>query len=69
MVVVVAERAVEMRDGVKFDLVNAMSKVTFGMKDYFRRRAAQRRLEALDDRMLEDIGMTRADIRAHIWAR
>ena len=36
---------------------------------YSNRRKAQKRLESLDDRMLEDIGLTRADIRAHVWGR
>jgi uncharacterized protein YjiS (DUF1127 family) len=69
MVVVVAERAIEMRDGKEFNLAAAVSRMLSNMRTYAHRRRVQKRLEGLDDRMLEDIGIMRADIKAHVWGR
>ncbi len=67
MVVVVANRAVEMRDGASLDFVGQLSRIANNVKTYAHRRRVQARLESLDDRMLADIGLERADIRAHVW--
>ena len=69
MVVVVANRAVEMRDGASLDFVGRLSRLVNNVKTYAHRRRVQARLESLDDRMLADIGIERADIRAHVWGR
>ena len=34
---------------------------------YFEMKAAQRQLETLDDRLLADIGIERADIQTKVW--
>ncbi len=67
MVVVVANRAVEMRDGASLDFVGQLSRLANNVKTYAHRRRVQRRLESLDDRMLADIGIERHEIRAHVW--
>ena len=67
MVVVVANRAVEMRDGASLDFVGHLSRLANNVKTYAHRRRFQTRLEGLDDRMLADIGIERHDIRAHVW--
>jgi uncharacterized protein YjiS (DUF1127 family) len=36
---------------------------------YVSRNRAERQLEALDDRLLADIGMTRTDIQKMVWGR
>ena len=69
MVVVVANRAVEMRDGASLDFLGQLRRVVNNDKTYGHRRRVQTRLEGLDDRMLADIGLERADIRAHVWGR
>ena len=69
MVVVVANRAVEMRDGASLDFVGQLRRVVNSVKTYGHRRRVQTRLEGLDDIMLADIGLERADIRAHVWGR
>ena len=69
MVVVVANRAVEMRDGASLDFVGHLSRLANNVKTYTHRRRVQTRLEGLDDRMLADIGIERHDIRAHVWGR
>ncbi len=69
MVVVVANRAVEMRDGASLDFVGQLRRVVNSVKTYGHRRRVQARLEALDDRMLADIGLDRSDIRTHVWGR
>ncbi len=69
MVVVVANRAVEMRDGASLDFVGQIRRLANNVKTYAHRRRVQSRLESLDDRMLADIGIERADIQAHVWGR
>lgn len=36
-------------------------------KDYLRRRRDQRKLEALPDYLLEDVGLCRADLKRSRW--
>jgi uncharacterized protein YjiS (DUF1127 family) len=67
MVVVVANRAVEMRDGASLDFVGHLSRLANNVKTYAHRRRVQMRLENLDDRMLADIGIERHEIQAHVW--
>ena len=69
MVVVVANRAVEMRDSAGFDLFGQISRTVSNFRWYMSRRKVQKRLEALDDRLLEDIGLARADIKNYVWGR
>ncbi|MEO9876559.1 MAG: DUF1127 domain-containing protein [Anderseniella sp.] len=69
MVVVVANRAVEMRDGASLDFVGQLSRLANNVKTYAHRRRVQQRLESLDDRMLADIGIERHEIQAHVWGR
>ena len=69
MVVVVANRAVEMRDGAGLNLLGRISHMIGDVRMYMHRRRVQKRLEALDDRMLADIGLHRGDIAAHVWGR
>jgi hypothetical protein len=59
MVVVVANRAVEMRDGAGLNLMGRISHMIGEVRMYAHRRRVQQRLEALDDRMLADIGLHR----------
>jgi len=69
MVVVVADRAVEMRDGAGLNLMGRINHLFGDIRMYAHRRRVQKRLEALDDRMLDDIGIHRADIEAYVWGR
>lgn len=69
MVVVVANRAVEMRDGASLDFVGQLRRIASNVKTYAHRRRVEQRLQSLDDRMLADIGLERADIRTHVWGR
>jgi uncharacterized protein YjiS (DUF1127 family) len=69
MVVVVANRAVEMRDAAGMDFFGVISRMVGNVRWYLNRRKVQQRLEALDDRLLEDIGLNRADISSYVWGR
>ena len=69
MVVVVADRAVEMRDTAGMDFLGAARRMVGSVRWYLNRRKVQKRLEALDDRLLEDIGLNRADISNYVWGR
>ncbi len=69
MVVVVANRAVEMRDGASLDFFGQLSRIASNVKTYAHRRRVEQRLQSLDDRMLADIGLERADIRTYVWGR
>lgn len=39
-----------------------VERAIFGARDYFAKRATVRQLERLNDRMLQDIGLTRGDL-------
>jgi uncharacterized protein YjiS (DUF1127 family) len=69
MVVVVADRAVEMRDTAGMDFIGVARRAVGNVRWYLNRRKVQKRLEALDDRLLEDIGLNRADISDYVWGR
>ena len=50
MVVVVANRAVEMRDGASLDFVGQLRRIASNVKTYAHRRRVEQRLQSLDDR-------------------
>ena len=69
MVLVVANRAVEMRDEAGHSVFGLLSNSYKSVASYMHRRRVQKRLEALDDRLLEDIGLDRSQIATHVWGR
>ena len=44
-------------------------RIVTGMVDYVARSRAEGQLEALDDRLLRDIGVSRTDIRRMVWGK
>ena len=46
-----------------------LSRIAGGVVTYAKRRHAASQLEALDDRLLADIGVSRCDIRDLVWGR
>ena len=46
---------------------NLPTKVWNGVNRFFRLVTVERQLHALDDRMLADIGIERADIHSRVW--
>jgi uncharacterized protein YjiS (DUF1127 family) len=59
----IAERAVARRTpGFRSALADLIAALAAGLKTWSQRRIAYRELMALDDRMLSDIGISRADI-------
>jgi uncharacterized protein YjiS (DUF1127 family) len=46
-----------------------LGRIANGVASYISRSRAERQLEALDDRLLLDIGLSRSDIRHMIWGR
>lgn len=48
-------------------VTGGFEKMSHVFQDYLSRRAAERRLVALDDRLLEDIGINRGDIHDLVW--
>ncbi|MEM8687051.1 MAG: DUF1127 domain-containing protein [Pseudomonadota bacterium] len=46
---------------------NLPTRVWNSIVTYFEMKAAQRQLENLDDRLLNDIGIERADIATKVW--
>ena len=46
---------------------NLPTRVWNSIVTYFEMKAAQRQLETLDDRLLNDIGIERADIAKKVW--
>jgi uncharacterized protein YjiS (DUF1127 family) len=67
MATIIANRAGEMREGKGLGLLRVLSRVSFRVADFRRRRRAQAQLEALDDRLLSDIGVDRSEIRNRVW--
>ncbi len=45
----------------------AFGGMTHSVRDYLARRDSERRLRALDDRLLADIGINRCDIHDMVW--
>ena len=46
---------------------NFLSRVAGGVRSYLSRAEAERQLEALDERLLNDIGLKRSEIRRMVW--
>ncbi len=46
---------------------NVLTRVWHAVVTYFEMKAAQRQLETLDDRLLNDIGIERSDIANKVW--
>ena len=44
-----------------------LNKVSSKVVDFVSRSQAERQLQALDDRLLSDIGLKRSDIRKMVW--
>jgi len=44
-----------------------LSRVSSRVANYVTRSRAERQLQALDDRLLSDIGLKRSDIRRMVW--
>ncbi len=48
-------------------LPDFLSKVAIGVSAYVTRSRAERQLEALDERLLADIGVSRSQIHQMVW--
>jgi uncharacterized protein YjiS (DUF1127 family) len=46
-----------------------LGRIAGGVVNYVNRRRAASQLEALDDRLLADIGVSRCDIRDLVWGK
>jgi uncharacterized protein YjiS (DUF1127 family) len=44
-------------------------RIVRGLVDYAARSRAEQQLEALDERLLRDIGISRADIHCMVWGK
>ena len=44
-----------------------LSRIAGGVRGYISRADAERQLEALDERLLNDIGLKRSEIRHMVW--
>jgi uncharacterized protein YjiS (DUF1127 family) len=44
-------------------------RIVTGVVDYADRSRAERQLEALDERLLRDIGLSRTDIHRMVWGK
>lgn len=49
------------------DASSFVSRMTAAVTRYFRLRRVERHLRSLDDRLLHDIGLERADIEDVVW--
>jgi uncharacterized protein YjiS (DUF1127 family) len=50
-------------------LPDFLSKVSSKVVNFVSRSQAERQLQALNDRLLSDIGLKRSDIRKMVWGR
>ena len=57
------------RETVRNHAFNATPGLMGQIKTYLARTHAEKQLRQLDDRLLSDIGLKRADIRKSIWGR
>jgi len=48
-------------------LPNFLSRIAGGIRGYMTRAEAERQLEGLDERLLNDIGLKRSEIRHMVW--
>ncbi len=48
-------------------LPNYLSRIAGGIRGYLTRAEAERQLESLDERLLNDIGLKRSEIRQMVW--
>ncbi|HUE44750.1 MAG TPA: DUF1127 domain-containing protein [Aestuariivirgaceae bacterium] len=48
-------------------LPNFLSRIAGGVRGYLSRAEAERQLEALDERLLNDIGLKRSEIHRMVW--
>jgi uncharacterized protein YjiS (DUF1127 family) len=48
-------------------LRNVLSRIARGVRGYLARAEAERQLEALDERLLNDIGLKRSEIHRMVW--
>ena len=60
------------RSGTHQDLTlrfvpNFLGRIASGVVNYVNRARAESQLEALDDRLLADIGVSRSEIRTLVW--
>lgn len=59
------------REGNADRLLNAapgfLSRIAGGVRSYITRADAERQLEALDERLLNDIGLKRSEIHRMVW--
>ena len=46
---------------------NFLSRIAGGVRRYMSRADAERQLEALDERLLNDIGLKRSEIHRMVW--
>lgn len=46
---------------------NFLSRIAGGVRRYVSRADAERQLESLDERLLNDIGLKRSEIRHMVW--
>ena len=46
---------------------NFLSRIAGGVRGYLSKAEAERQLESLDERLLNDIGLKRSDIRHMVW--
>ena len=46
---------------------NLLSRIAGGVRGYLSKAEAERQLESLDERLLNDIGLKRSDIRHMVW--
>ena len=48
-------------------LPNFLSRIAGGVRGYLSRAEAERQLESLDERLLNDIGLKRSEIHRMVW--
>ena len=54
-------------DRVSRVLPHFLSRVAGGIRSYITKADAERQLEGLDERLLNDIGLKRSEIRRMVW--
>jgi uncharacterized protein YjiS (DUF1127 family) len=54
-------------DRLRSAVPNFLSRIAGGVRGYLSKAEAERQLESLDERLLNDIGLKRSDIRHMVW--